>query len=122
MTAIGTEALMAWSRRYTGPTAVGHALTAGGYDRRSLERLYAAEGHMHPAIVGVEVGVSLLECELKASWTARRRSLRQEPADEQRRRFAVSHIRGLVACLRALSEGGPLRHRRPSLPPCWGRR
>jgi hypothetical protein len=103
-------------------TAVGHGLCAGRYDRASLERLYRSHGHLQPGVVGVEVGVSLLELELRASWTARRRSLRQEPADEQRRRFAVSHIRGLVACLRALSEGGPLRHRRPSLPPCWGRR
>lgn len=102
-------------------TPVGHSLHAGSYDRRTLERLHAAEGRMRPAIVGVEVGVSLLECELRSAWTARRRTLRQEPADETRRAYTVSLIRGLVACLRACA-AGPLRHRKPALPPCWGRR
>jgi hypothetical protein len=88
--------------------AVGHRLTAASYDRNGLEALHRKHGG---ATVGIEVGVSLLESELRMSWTARRRGS-----------YERATVRGLVALLRAVSEAGPLRHRRPSLPPFWGRR
>lgn len=100
--------------------AVGHALTAGSYDRTGLERFWRVH-HQTPA-VGVEVALSLLESELRVQWYSRSRPNYgvRTPDNRRARLYQISIIRGLLAAVMAVS--AQVHHRRPSLPVTWGRR